>query len=60
MIAQTVTLVNVPVSSQPVSRVRKWNRAAGRYEWAVVTQQQVEADKRRAAYIQEYNPCGVM
>ena len=41
------------------TRVRRWNKVTGRYEWAVVTRQQIEQDKRRAAFVAEFNPCGL-
>jgi hypothetical protein len=59
MIAQNTPLVNPVVKQQPVTRVRRWNRTAGRYEWAVVTQQQIEATRRREQYVAAFNPCDV-
>ena len=54
MVTQTAV-----VEKSPVSRVRRWNKVTGRYEWVTLTQQQIEADKRRAAFVAMFNPCGV-
>lgn len=54
MVAQTAV-----AHKSSATRVRRWNKVTGRYEWVVVTQQQVEQDKRRAAYVAMFNPCGI-
>jgi hypothetical protein len=59
MVAQTAVVEKSLVASKPVTRVRRWNRTAGRYEWAVVTQQQIEATRRREQYVAAFNPCDV-
>ena len=40
-------------------RELKWNRVTGQYELVEVTPEQVEQDKRRAAFVAMFNPCGV-
>lgn len=59
MVAQTAVVEKSLTKQQPITRVRKWNKVTGRYEWAVVTQQQVEGDKLRAAYVAAFDPCNV-
>jgi hypothetical protein len=57
MIAQTTVRHNVPVAKQPVQRVRRWVK--DHYEWVTLTREQVESDKRRAAFVEMFDPCNV-
>ena len=54
MVTQTAT-----AHKSSATRVRRWNKVTGRYEWVTLTQQQIEADERRAAYVAAFNPCGL-
>ncbi len=56
MVSQIAQVVK---SSVPVARVRRWNRTTGRYEWVIVTQEMIEADRRRQQYVAAFNPCGL-
>ena len=56
MIMQTPQLVK---TSTAVSQVRRWNRTTQRYEWVTITQQMIEADRRRQQYVAQFNPCDV-
>lgn len=64
MITQTVTVENTVVEApEPIlirgPRELRWNRVTREYELVEVTPEQVEMSKRRALYVQEFNPCGV-
>ena len=60
----TKVATNVPEAPEPIlirgPRELKWNRVTGKYVTVEVTPEQVEMSKRRAAYVQEFNPCGVL
>lgn len=40
-------------------RELRWNRVTGQYELVEVTREMVEASRKRSAYVQEFDPCGV-
>lgn len=40
-------------------RELRWNRVTREYEWVELTPEMVEQSERRAAFVAEYNPCGV-
>lgn len=59
-VASTVAPVEHP---EPIlirgPRELRWNRVTGQYELVEVTPEMVEQTRRRSAYVQEFNPCGV-
>lgn len=64
MIAQTTVVENTVVEApEPIlirgPRELRWNRVTGQYELVEVAPEMVEQSRRRSAYVQEFNPCGV-
>lgn len=57
----TTTIERTTERPEPIRiiRERRWNRTTRQYDLVIVTPEMVEADRRRSAYVQEFNPCGV-
>lgn len=64
MLTQTTIVENTVVEApEPIlirgPRELKWNRVTREYELVELTPEQVEMSQSRAAYVQEFDPCGV-
>lgn len=60
----TISATVVPVEHpEPIlirgPRELRWNRVTREYELVELTPEQVEMSQSRAAYVQEFDPCGV-
>lgn len=58
--AQTAPIENVP---EPIlirgPQERRWNRVARQYESVMLTQEQIEASRRREHYVAMFDPCNI-
>lgn len=63
MLTQTTVVANTTEHPEPIlirgPRELRWNRVTREYELVELTPEQVEMSQSRAAYVQEFDPCGV-